>query len=74
MVLCRCSASYQLNTSKATDPQSVDDVEVSEVEVEEKRILCFIPAVAGNRLEMKSRMEEEIIHFQQPGTKYLSLV
>lgn len=29
MLLSQCSASYQLNTSKATNSQCVDDIEVS---------------------------------------------
>lgn len=29
MLLSKCSAPYQLNTTKATNPQGVDDVEVS---------------------------------------------
>lgn len=49
MLLSHCSAPYQLDTTKATNPQSVDDVEVSQVEIEEKRILCFIPVEPGKR-------------------------
>lgn len=40
---------YQLDTPEATDTQSVDDVEVSQVEIEEKCVLCFIPVVPGKR-------------------------
>lgn len=71
MLLSQCSAPYQLNTTKATNSQSVDDVKVSQVEIKEKRILCFIPVVPGKGekdrmgtgLEMRWRMKEEIIHF-----------
>lgn len=72
MLLSHCSAPYQLDTTKATNPQSIDDVEVRQVEIEEKCILCFIPVEPGKRgkstgrgLEMTWRMKEEIIHFQQ---------
>ena len=47
---CHCHAAvppYQLHATKATDPQSVDDVEVSQVEIEEESILCFVPAEGG---------------------------
>lgn len=50
---CHCHAAvppYQLHATKATNPQSVDDVEVSQVEIEEKRILRFIP-VEGKIME-----------------------
>ena len=74
---------YQLDTPEATDTQSVDDVEVSQVEIEEKCVLCFIPVVPGKRgkkdrmgtgLEMRWRMKDQIIHFQQPETKFPSLL
>lgn len=35
--------SYQLNASKATNPQRVDDIEVSQLETGEKSILSLIP-------------------------------
>lgn len=38
---------YQLDAPKSSNPQSVDDVEVGQVEVEEKRVLCFVPVTAG---------------------------
>ncbi|TNN81794.1 hypothetical protein EYF80_007923 [Liparis tanakae] len=38
---------HQLNAAKSADSQSVDDVEVGEVEVEEKGVLCFVSVVPG---------------------------
>lgn len=38
---------YQLDAAKASNPQGVDDVEVGQVEVEEKRVLCFVPITPG---------------------------
>lgn len=35
--------SYQLNTSKAANPQRVDDIEVSQLETGEKGILSLVP-------------------------------
>lgn len=35
--------SYQLNASKATNSQCVDDVEVSQLETGEKGVLSFMP-------------------------------
>lgn len=42
-----CGATYQLNPPKASNPQSVNDVEVGQVKVEEKGILCFVPVTPG---------------------------
>lgn len=42
---------YQLDAAKASNPQSVDDVEVGQVEVEEKGVLCFIPVTPGREGE-----------------------
>lgn len=38
---------HQLNAAKSADSQSVDDVEVGEVEVEEKCILRFVSVATG---------------------------
>lgn len=52
MLLSHCSAPYQLDTTEATNPQSVNDVEVSQVEIEEKRIFCFISGKAGKAQQL----------------------
>lgn len=38
------SPPYQLHATKAANPQSVDDVEIGQIEIEEKSILGFVPA------------------------------
>ncbi len=62
MVLSQCSAPYQLNTTKTTNTQSVNDVEVREVETEEKRVLCFIPAKPGKKEKRQkgNRIKDEM--------------
>lgn len=39
-----CTITYQLHSAESSDPERVDDVEVSEVEAEEERVLCLVPA------------------------------
>lgn len=50
------SVPYQLNTSEATNPQSVDDVKVGQVESEVKCILCLIPVVPEKSRGWKENM------------------
>lgn len=38
---------YQFDTTKASNPQCVNDIEVSQVEIEEKGILCLVPVMPG---------------------------
>lgn len=47
MLLSHCGAPYQFDTTESANPQSVNDVEVSQVEIKEKCILCFIPGKPG---------------------------
>lgn len=54
-------ATYQLDPPKASNPQSVDDVEVGEVKVEEKRILCFIPVTPGKEGKCGKRIKDDMV-------------
>lgn len=56
MPVSRRGIPYQLDAAKASNPQSVDDVEVGQVEVEEKGVLCFIPVTPGREGECGNRI------------------
>lgn len=56
MSASRRGVPYQLDAAKASNPQSVDDVEVGQVEVEEKGVLCFIPVTPGREGECGKRI------------------
>lgn len=53
-------ATYQLDPPKASYPQSVDDVEVGQVKVEEKRILCFVPVMPGKEGKCGNRIKGDM--------------
>lgn len=53
-----CVATYQLDAPEAADPQGVDDVEVGEVEIREKRVLGFVPALPGANKKGKKTLGE----------------
>lgn len=55
------SATYQLHPPKASNPQSVDDVEVSQVKVEEKRILCFVPVTPEKEGKCGNGIKDDIV-------------
>lgn len=55
------STTYQLDPPKASNPQSVDDVEVGQVKVEEKRILCFVPAMPGKEEKCRNRIKDDMV-------------
>lgn len=54
-------ATHQLDPPKASNPQSVNDVEVSQVKVEEKRILCFVPVTPGKEGKCQNRIKDDMV-------------
>lgn len=56
----RRGATYQLDPPEASNPQGVDDVEVGQVKVEEKRILCFVPVMPGREEKCGNRIKDDI--------------
>lgn len=61
MSLSHRGATYQLDPPEASNPQSVDDVEVGQVKVEEKRILRFVPVTPGKEGKCGNRIKDDMV-------------
>lgn len=59
------SATYQLDPPKASNSQSVDDVEVGQIKAEEKRILSFVPVTPEKEGKCGNRIKDDVADKRQ---------